>query len=63
MVEAVPNSKGNSMTTPYEQHEADKEKFRRNRKEKSQHDPYQRTERMRRLYAQVRDHVKSLFRK
>ena len=48
---------------PYEQHQAEKEKFRRNRKEKAQHDPYQRTERMRRLYAKVRDHVKSLFRR
>jgi hypothetical protein len=48
---------------PYEQHQAEKEKFRRNRKEKSRHDPYQRTERMRRLYARVRDHVKSLFQK
>lgn len=51
------------MTTPLEQHEAEKEKFRRNRREKSRHDPCQRTERMRRLYAQVRDHVKNLFRK
>ena len=46
---------------PYEQHEADKQKFRRNRKEKAKHDPFQRTERLRRFYAKVRDHVKGMF--
>ena len=47
----------------YEQHQAEKEKFRRNRKEKAEHDPFQRTEKLRRMYAQVRDHVKSMFRR
>jgi hypothetical protein len=51
------------MTTPYEQHEADKKKFRHNREGKAKHDPFNRTEKVRRFAAQVRDHVKGLFRR
>jgi hypothetical protein len=48
---------------PFEQHEQNKEKFRRNREEKARHDPFNRTEKVRRFAAQVRDHVKGLFRR
>jgi hypothetical protein len=61
MVEVVLTQKGNSMTTPYEQHEAEKKKVERRRNEKQEFDHVKRTEKVRRFAAGIRDHVKGFF--
>jgi hypothetical protein len=51
------------MTTPFEQHEFDKEKVERRRHKKSEFDHVKRTEKVRRFAANFRDQIKGIFRR
>jgi len=50
-----------SERTAEEQHLLDKEKHNRRLAEKNRRDHTQRTSRMRRIFARIRDHVRSTF--
>ena len=49
------------MSTPEENHLRDKRKHSKRLADKNRYDHVQRTSRMRRLFAQVRDHVRRVF--
>lgn len=49
------------MLTPEEKHVKDKIKHSKRLQDKNRFDHVQRTTRLRRLFARVRDHVKSVF--
>ena len=51
------------MLTPEEKHIKDKAKHARRLEEKNRFDHVKRTERLRRVFAQIRDHVRGAFRK
>ena len=49
--------------TPEENHLKEKRKHSRRLADKNKFDHVKRTERMRRIYAQIRDHVKGIFKR